>query len=367
METYAGVFNVGGITVVSRSFLLLWGVATAMVWAWLLVRRARRCAVGGVPRRVRGTVAVLLATLLTLMLAADGVNSYFSYLPNVSDVADAVIQNPPPTLGVAVREARSSPPASGRLVTLAVPATPGFGATLAWVWLPPQYFRQVSRRFPVVYLFHGSPGVQKDWFHGGEAAGTGAALARAGWAAILVAPEMSKNWLDDSECVDGAHEHVETHLLKAVIPTVDSTLRTISNREDRVFAGMSAGGYCALNLGLRNRGVTATILDFSGFTEPTHTGGMNDLFGSQGQRQAAANDPAEYARDLHDGPPMRVWLDSGTDDHKVEREITSIAATLRADHMAVQLHSRPGGHTYGVWRPALATSLAWALPLLSAS
>ena len=78
----------------------------------------------------------------------------------------------------------------------------------------------------MVYLFHGSPGVAKDWFRGGEAAQIGLPLARAGHPVIMVAPRMSKGWLDDPECVDGMHEKVETHLLRDVIPTVDRHLRT---------------------------------------------------------------------------------------------------------------------------------------------
>jgi enterochelin esterase-like enzyme len=367
VETYGLVLDVGSITVVSTRFMLVWGTATAGSWVWLVVRSVRRRRTGRPARRLRGAAAVGLIALLTLALAADGVNSYFSYLPNVSDVADAITQTPPPPLSTAVRLATAAPPAAGKLATLPVPSTTGFKASRAWVWLPPQYFTQPRRRFPVVYLFHGSPGVQKDWFHGGEAARTGAALARAGWPAILVAPQMSRNWLDDSECVDGVHERVETHLLRAVIPAADAALRTIPSRLDRVFAGMSAGGYCALNLGLRNRFVAATILDFSGFTEPTHSGGLKALFGRNSGLTAAANNPATYARSLTSGPAMRVWLDSGSDDRQVKREITSMAATLRADQMTVQLHSRPGGHTYSVWRPALSQSLSWALPLLPQS
>jgi hypothetical protein len=45
----------------------------------------------------------------------------------------------------------------------------------------------------------------------------------------------------------------------------------------------------------------------------------------------------------------------------VLRQLSAISATLRQDGMTVQLHSRPGSHTYSVWRPALQESLTWAL------
>ena len=177
---------------------------------------------------------------------------------------------------------------------------------------------------------------------------------------------MSHGWLDDSECVDSIQEPVETHLVRDVIPTVDSSLRTIASRRGRIFAGMSAGGYCALNLGLRHRDLTATILDLSGLTEPTHSGGLRVLFGGRDTIQARQNNPGLYARALSSTPPMRLWLDSGSSDHQVLSQLNRLAVELRADHLTVQQRTRPGGHTYSVWRPALADSLRWALQQMAA-
>ena len=177
----------------------------------------------------------------------------------------------------------------------------------------------------------------------------------------MVAPQMSKNWLDDPECVDGLHEKIETHLLRDVIPTVDQQLRTERTRTGRIFAGMSAGGYCALNLGLRHPNLTATVLDLSGFTVPTHSGGMTSLFGRDNAAAVEQNSPASYAGKLAGSPPMRIWLDCGSSDRGVLRQLDAISGTLRRDGMVVEQHSRPGDHSYSVWRPALKESLTWAL------
>jgi enterochelin esterase-like enzyme len=124
---------------------------------------------------------------------------------------------------------------------------------------------------------------------------------------------------------------------------------------------MSAGGYCALNLGLRHRELVSTVLDLSGYTEPTHSGGMIALFGRANLAAVAQNSPSSYAPTLRGGPRMRVWLDCGSADGQVLRELTALAPVLRADGMTVQQRVRPGGHTYSVWRPALKDSLTWAL------
>lgn len=341
----------GSVTVVAGTFLAGLAAVVLGLWFWFgfRIRRrspGRRLAIGSV------------AALLTLVLAADLVNSYYSYLPNVSDVYDAAAMNAPAHYQPGTSSAPKPPSPRGRLVRLSIPDRgSGFGRTDAWVWLPSAYFTDPARRLPVVYVFHGSPGQPKDWFHGGNAARIAATQPRP---VIVVAPQLSKNWLDDSECVDGVHEKVETHLLRDVIPTVDQQLRTIATRSGRIFAGMSAGGFCALNLGLRNRGLTSTVLDLSGETMPTHSGGEKALFGND-KTKAEQNSPAIYAQTMRGGPPMRIWLDCGADDRSVLRQLRTIAPVLQSDGMTVQLHVRPGGHSYSVWRPAFAASLRWAL------
>jgi enterochelin esterase-like enzyme len=355
-----------GLWIVSPQF------AAAMIFialgSWAIWRRLRRTRRGNQTTAALGVMSVVLTVAALLTLA----NSYFGYLPHVGDVANVVseerdfpeltrvLATPSP---VAARKWRD-----GVSARLTVPGhASGFGDSTALVWLPPQYFQDREARFPVVYLFHGSPGVPGDWFRGGEAPATARTLARAGHPAIVVAPRMSHGWLDDPECVDGVHEKVESHLLVDVIPDVDATLRTVADRSGRTFGGMSAGGYCALNLGLRNRSVVASIIDMSGFTKPTHDGGLASLFGPPGAAQKAliaANSPDVYAAGLPPGPPMRIWMDTGSGDGQVLDEMRPVAASLmgRPD-FTVQFRVRLGEHTFYVWVPALQEAMPWALGL----
>ncbi len=334
--------------------------------AWALWRRVRRSRRKQTASAVAGVAIVLsVAAILTL------VNSYFSYLPHLQDVTNVLGEERDWPAYSAVDTTGATQHPDGLVVHLPVPDRgSGFGATTALVYLPPQYFSDLTARFPVVYLFHGSPGVPGDWMRGGEAADTAGRLARGGHPAIVVSPRMSHGWLDDPECVDGVSEKVESHLLRDVLPAVDGTLRTVANRDGRSFGGMSAGGYCALNMGLRHRDLAATVLDFSGFTRPTHTGGMRALFGPitpQVQRRVDANTPAEYAATLSAGPPTKVWLDTGSSDSEVLGEMTPLAATLRERGIDVEYRVRTGAHTFSVWVPAFQESLPWALGMAPGS
>jgi enterochelin esterase-like enzyme len=348
----------GSLVVIGKWFILsLAGLAAAGWLGWFMVRR----------RRLLVSLPVAaLATLLTLATAADLVNAHYSYLPRVDDVVGAPSW---PTIGFREATAPFTPPARprpyGSVTTLTVPGSrSGFGAHTAMIYLPAPYFTDPGRRFPVVYLLHGTPGAPIDWYRANRAAQIGAHLTASGQPAIFVAPQVSHGWLDDSECVDRPSEHIETYVVDDVIPLIDRQLRTIPDRADRIFAGVSAGGFCALNLGLRHRDKVATIVDLSGFDRPTHSGGMAGLFGHQPNLTAlaAANTPADYATRLPAEPPMRVWLDCGKDDRSTLADQQQIATLLTNDGYTVLLRLRGGGHTYEVWRPALRDSLAWAIP-----
>lgn len=356
-----------GLSVVSWEFLAV--LAAGAIFAWVgavwLIRR----------RRPRSPVLVVAAVMLSVLGVATSVNRYYDYLPRLGDVA-SVVEGPAhwPSYGEVARlpdTAAAKRYPRGVVVRLPIPdGHDGLGRTEALVWLPRAYFAAPRRRFASVYLIHGSPGVPADWFRGGRAAEAAQPLAATGRPMIVVAPRMSRGWRDDSECVDGystgSGEKAETHLMATVLPTVDSTLRTVPRREARAIGGMSAGGFCALNLGLRHRSDFGTILDFSGLTAPTHAGGLAALFGEGKAARAAArrNTPSAYAKTLAPAPRTRIWLDCGRADGEVKHEMESIYPTLANRGLDVSLNLRPGAHTFHVWVPALRASLAWAAPKL---
>lgn len=338
------------------------GLAGLAAVAWVVVVRPH-----GVLRRVR-TLVAWAAVVTTVAGVAAGVNAYFGYLPYFGDLVETVSGQSGRVPFDRVEQATGHHP-RGVVVDFPIPDQgSGFGPSSALVWLPPQYFSEPDARFPVVYLFHGSPGVPADWFEGGQAAQAGLAAAQGGRPAIIVAPRMSHGWLQDPECVDGIHDKIDTHFVRDVVPTVDTELRTRADRADRVFGGMSAGGYCALQLGLSHRDLAATVIDMSGLTEPTHADGPQALFGTDPHvlpKRLAATSPAHYASSLPPGPPLRIWFDVGASDTETRGPITAIAPVLQARGVDTQVHVRPGEHTFHVWVPALRASLPWALTPLA--
>jgi enterochelin esterase-like enzyme len=307
-------------------------------------------------------------TILTLVLCvaatADFVNAHYEYAPQVRDVTDVALPGFEYHTLSATDVIRGMSRPRGGVVRVSLPAShDGFGVSHELVYVPKAYFT-TRAPLPVIYLLHGTPGSAEDWFRAAHAADVGALLDARGEPAILVAPEMSRGWTDDSECVNGAALRAETHLLDVVIPTTQRMFRVRTDRDGRVIAGNSAGGFCALNLGLRHRDEFATIIDLSGFTRPTYDGGLARLFGP-GPNLAAevrANSPDLYGPSLPPGPATRIWFDVGSSDRQSLIEESELASEFPKDSgITARLTVRPGGHTYGVWRPALRDAAIWAL------
>ena len=181
-----------------------------------------------------------------------------------------------------------------------------------------------------MYLLHGSPGAPIDWFRAARAADAGLVVAHDGHPVILVAPRASHDWYDDSECVDRPKESIATYLVQDVVRDIDARFRTIDNRSARALAGNSAGGYCALNLGLHHRDLFSSIVDLSGFDRPTHDGGMKGLFGSRagsgdGRR---SQHPAPLRPKLSAGAAGQLWIDCGRSDASARHDTVNIADAL---------------------------------------
>jgi len=376
----------GDLLVITPRFVVGLAMVSCVGWGLVAVLARHR-------RRAGSVVIAVLALLLTGSTAADAVNAHYQFLPRVNDVIglptwptaplSQVVRAPerrsravqgkaptnPPTARPAKAKAKPAPTfPRGAVVALPIPGpVSGFGTHTSLVYLPPQYFTDSTRRFPVVYLVHGSPGAPVDWYRAAKAADAGYAAAQAGHPLILVAPRASRFWTDDSECVDRPNEHIQTYLTVDVPAAVDAALRTVPQRSARAVAGNSAGGYCALNLGLRHRDSFAGIVDLSGFARPTYGSGLGRLFGptSRLAQTIYAQDPSQYAGHLPPSPHMSIWLDTGREDTTARRDIERMERMLTARGQLVALKERPGGHDYGAWRPGLRDGLLWIAPRLT--
>ncbi len=116
------------------------------------------------------------------------------------------------------------------------------------IYTPEIYDTEKERWFPVLYWLHGSGGglagiaPVSAWFDAAIREGKLPPL-------LVVFPNglASSMWCDSKD----GKVPMETIVIKELIPHIDATFRTISNREGRILEGFSMGGYGAARLGFK--------------------------------------------------------------------------------------------------------------------
>ncbi len=225
-----------------------------------------------------------------------------------------------------------------------------------FVYLPPGF--DPSSRYPVVYLLHGLPGSPSEFLFGTRLA----SFADDGIAAgklipfIAVAPAAGPDQGYDGEWA-GPYEK---EVIDDVVPWVDSHLPTIATRAGRTIAGLSAGGYGAFDIALRNPGVFGTVMSWSGYFHPL----LDGPFKGATREVLDANDPTLLARHDRDellrsrtrffvstGPYHSHWF-TPADTFAFARELNSLG-------LPVKQLAYP--ELKGEWRAQLDAGLDWAL------
>ncbi len=147
--------------------------------------------------------------------------------------------------------------------------------TGAWrrcfVYTPPDYDTNLKQRYPVLYLQHGMGEDETGWIFQGRANFILDNLIAAGKAKPMIivmdngyatkagAPQQPGGGPNRQQV--GGFEEL---MLNDVIPMIDSTYRTIADREHRAMAGLSMGGNQTCQLTLRHLDKFAWIGAFSG-------------------------------------------------------------------------------------------------------
>lgn len=298
----------------------------------LVVRAVRR------RPRARWIVAAVLAAVLT---AATTANAVVGYVPTVAAARFLLTGTLRPDGGTIT----SFPLGADDL---------DVASTRTYVYLPRGYSAHPERHYPVVFLLPGSPGASTDWFGAGNAARALDVLIAQGLLPpeIVVTPDMNAG-LTDTECLDvPGGPQWETYLYRDLVPFVDAHYRTTGAR---TIAGMSAGGFCALDQGLRHRDVWGPVVALEPFGDPG--GSFRDALGAQGY---AAVSPSSYLPGLTVPAPVPVFLGTGAEATE-EPGVDALTAQLRARGWPVQRRDDPGqGHTWLAARDLLPYGLVFA-------
>jgi enterochelin esterase-like enzyme len=269
-----------------------------------------------------------------------------------------------------------SGPGGSRQVPVVMPAvqsiavrSPALGgyADQVYVVLPPGYAASPARRYPVLYLLHGVPGQPVQFLNVGQVATTEATLVAAGQMQpmILVMPAGGRSLLADTEWADGVSQGNawETFIARDLVAAIDARYRTISGASGRGIAGLSEGGYGALNIGLHHPGEFGLMESWSGYMMADN---IPAVFGHD-PAVLAYNSPARQL--LSVANQLRVsrsyiWFYCGTRDWLAAQN-RAFAAELTRLGIGHRFFEVPGTHNWALWRGQMSQALMTASEHLS--
>ncbi len=211
-----------------------------------------------------------------------------------------------------------------------------------------------GRRPPMVVFLHGR--------HGTPDSGLNAAITMIQDAGRDAPAFVLANGGDDSYWHDRSSGAWGSSIVKELIPKAATLLGADPTRV--VVAGVSMGGFGALDLGMRWPGRFCGVAGHSAAIWPT--GGQSNAVAFDDATDFARNDVMRYARAAaHPYERTAVWLDVGSGDGFRFNDGT-MANSLKTRGALVSFHEWPGGHNDGYWRAHLRDYVGFYIRALAA-
>jgi S-formylglutathione hydrolase FrmB len=237
------------------------------------------------------------------------------------------------------------------------------------VILPPSYDADKTRRFPILYFFHGLGDNEQLFIHAG-----GFNLVQDLWERgqigefLIATPNADATFYINSR---DAKVRYEDFLVQEFLPGIETRYRTRPGRANRGVAGVSMGGYGALHLAFRfpqlfsavSAHSPAIIAKLPAFTAPTSGGSVRSrvlgaTFGSPPDPSFwDRNSPLTLARSANLAS-LNIYFDCGDqDDFGFESGATALDKLLDSRHIPHEAHIYPGRHDWQYFAEHLPASL----------
>ena len=181
------------------------------------------------------------------------------------------------------------------------------------VYTPPGYEHSGDTRYPMLVLQHGSGDNQLTWVTHGKANWIFDSALASNRAVPMIVVMLDGHPLgqvsrDDVKARNASLVVFERELLEDALPLIESLYRISPDPENRAIAGLSMGGWQAINVGLGNLDKFASIGSFSGAADKET---LSETFANA---------------ELTNSKIKLLWIACGKEDFLLERNETLIAA-----------------------------------------
>ncbi len=205
-----------------------------------------------------------------------------------------------------------------------------------WIYTPPGYEKS-SRRYPVLYLFHGSNDTAGGWVLAGQANFILDNLIAEKKAVpmIVVMPYGHAVPFGSPREVQAKNTALyDDYIMKDVMPLVESKYRVAPGKANRAVAGLSMGGGQSIHIGFSHLNLFSAIGAFSAAAPADFETRFADVL----------KDPKATNAQL-----KTLWIACGKDDFLLKRN-QDFTALLKAHQIRHTFEETEGAHTYTVWR-----------------
>lgn len=292
---------------------------------------------------VQGINAFLLVVLM--VITATSASNLFLFAPDIG-------LHLAPTL-VRKGTTPATQPTSGTVVTDSV------GGKSFLVYLPPSYKtpQASTRRYPVLYLLHGSPGGIHDWVVAGKADESANTLIFTEEISELLLvmpdgngrPKMTSEWGNSFD----QRQRIEDYVSRTLVTYVDSHYRTLADPAHRAIGGLSMGGFGAMNIALHHPTVFGSVIALGGYYVATGAvWGKNTAY-------LTANSPLKSIAQDKAAWKLHIYLGDATSDQPYYTDTLQFAGVLKKLGIPYTLDLQPGHHSWNVWQRELYHALPW--------
>ncbi len=291
----------------------------------------------------------LAAVAMTVLIVlAAGSTDLFVYSP---DTGLHTVPNIPGKsggggIGTIVQDSFASPALAGQVRSFLV-------------YLPPSYntLEGKSKRYPVLYLLHGSPGGDHDWITAGKANQSADVLIALGKTPelIMVLPDGNGRPGATSEWGNSFDQKqlIETYVARDLVKYVDQKYRTIPEAAYRGIGGLSMGGFGAMNIAVHHPDVFGFVISLGGYYRAE-----GSIWGNNAAYMRL-NSPADVLPTDKQAWKLQIFLGAGTKDQPYYTDAMQFAQQLDHLHIPYHLDVEKGFHSWTIWEKQMYNALAW--------
>lgn len=227
------------------------------------------------------------------------------------------------------------------------------------VYLPPSY-RDTStpeRRYPTLYLLHGSPGSEYDWSSGSKAVQSADTLINDAKIPelIMVFPDGSGRSGETSEWGNSFDQKqpMENFVALDLVHVIDQKYRTIPTPGFRAIGGFSMGGFGAMNIAVHHPDIFGSVISLAGYyvAEGSIWGGNRAYMQANSPALVLPADPEAWK--------LRIFLGAATKDQPYYNDTLQFILLLKALHIDYTFDLQNGYHAWGIWETQLYHALLW--------